>query len=361
MPRRSCVLVMSYIGLLKLELDHTVVYRLSGGEKQTRVANLAPLGLRAHRAKTAGIWKVQQPLPGGATGSPREVPVSDQPRRPHSNSRIEAYPHRRACVRSFSAAIMPPRSAQADELREGLHAAERDGARRACETIRGEDEAHFVGSLAQPVDGPDIDPSIAELLADALACGIVRIRLGAAFVGTQRVEGEGTDQLTHRRADTGAVMTAPEPRAGSRDASDGEVVGHEILAPDDLAALADHEEQSPGFGAGGSPAGEVVLDSVAAQVSRLAQSPVGVERIGSPLGDDAFRCEVQQLWHVGGRQAAQFEIATRDGYPKGRIDLCPGSHPGRLYPGRVDAMWPWVAITQVERANYTHVNVCVCL
>lgn len=47
-----------------LDLDHTIAYRLSGGRRQTRVGNLAPLGRRAHRAKTAGVWKVQQPLPG---------------------------------------------------------------------------------------------------------------------------------------------------------------------------------------------------------------------------------------------------------------------------------------------------------
>lgn len=47
-----------------LDLDHTVAYRLSGGKGQTRIGNLAPLGRRAHRAKTAGIWRVQQPLPG---------------------------------------------------------------------------------------------------------------------------------------------------------------------------------------------------------------------------------------------------------------------------------------------------------
>lgn len=48
---------------LHLDLDHTIEFR-NGRRKQTRIGNLAPINRRAHRAKTAGIWKVQQPLPG---------------------------------------------------------------------------------------------------------------------------------------------------------------------------------------------------------------------------------------------------------------------------------------------------------
>ncbi|MCC2592941.1 hypothetical protein LKO27_05875 [Tessaracoccus sp. OS52] len=46
-----------------LDVDHTVPYRPGGGG-QTRLGNLAPLSRRAHRAKTAGIWKVKQPRAG---------------------------------------------------------------------------------------------------------------------------------------------------------------------------------------------------------------------------------------------------------------------------------------------------------
>lgn len=47
-----------------LEQDHTVAYRASGPGGQTRAGNLAPLGTRVHRVKTAGHWHVDQPVPG---------------------------------------------------------------------------------------------------------------------------------------------------------------------------------------------------------------------------------------------------------------------------------------------------------
>ena len=43
-----------------LDLDHTRPYR-PRTRGQTRVGNLAPISRRVHRAKTAGIWKVEQP------------------------------------------------------------------------------------------------------------------------------------------------------------------------------------------------------------------------------------------------------------------------------------------------------------
>ncbi|AXE40096.1 hypothetical protein [Acidipropionibacterium virtanenii] len=51
------------------DLDHTVAYRRStpgspAPPGQTRVSNLGPLARREHRAKTAGLWKVDQPEPG---------------------------------------------------------------------------------------------------------------------------------------------------------------------------------------------------------------------------------------------------------------------------------------------------------
>lgn len=47
------------------DLDHTEAYRWSLAEGgQTRPANLAPLGRRAHRAKTHGGWQMAQPIPG---------------------------------------------------------------------------------------------------------------------------------------------------------------------------------------------------------------------------------------------------------------------------------------------------------
>ncbi|MEZ5087887.1 MAG: DUF222 domain-containing protein [Tessaracoccus sp.] len=47
----------------KVDLDHTLTYR-AGSEAQTRIGNLAPLGRRAHRAKTAGYWTLNQSSPG---------------------------------------------------------------------------------------------------------------------------------------------------------------------------------------------------------------------------------------------------------------------------------------------------------
>lgn len=48
----------------RIELDHTIAFRASGPPGQTRVGNLAPLGIRVHRAKTAGHWRVDQVKPG---------------------------------------------------------------------------------------------------------------------------------------------------------------------------------------------------------------------------------------------------------------------------------------------------------
>lgn len=45
------------------DLDHTVAY-LPGEQAQTRPGNLGPLGRRAHRAKTHGGWRLEQPVPG---------------------------------------------------------------------------------------------------------------------------------------------------------------------------------------------------------------------------------------------------------------------------------------------------------
>lgn len=47
-----------------LEFDHTEAYRAAGPPGQTRLGNLAPLGTRVHRAKTAGRWRVDQDTPG---------------------------------------------------------------------------------------------------------------------------------------------------------------------------------------------------------------------------------------------------------------------------------------------------------
>lgn len=44
-----------------LDLDHTVPFMRANGPGQTRLGNLAPLSRRAHRAKTAGLWQVEQP------------------------------------------------------------------------------------------------------------------------------------------------------------------------------------------------------------------------------------------------------------------------------------------------------------
>ena len=45
-----------------LDLDHTIPYQHTGGAPpgQTRIDNLAPLGRKAHRAKTAGRWRLTQ-------------------------------------------------------------------------------------------------------------------------------------------------------------------------------------------------------------------------------------------------------------------------------------------------------------
>ncbi|MDF1486857.1 13E12 repeat family protein [Tessaracoccus caeni] len=47
----------------KLDLDHTIPYR-AGVRGQTGIGNLAPLNRRAHRAKTAGYWVLDQVGPG---------------------------------------------------------------------------------------------------------------------------------------------------------------------------------------------------------------------------------------------------------------------------------------------------------
>ncbi|AXE38846.1 HNH endonuclease signature motif containing protein [Acidipropionibacterium virtanenii] len=51
------------------DLDHTIPYRRStpgspAPPGQTRISNLGPLARREHRAKTAGLWKLNQPAPG---------------------------------------------------------------------------------------------------------------------------------------------------------------------------------------------------------------------------------------------------------------------------------------------------------
>ena len=45
------------------DFDHTVPY-VPGESGQTRPGNLGPLGRRAHRAKTHGGWRLEQPTPG---------------------------------------------------------------------------------------------------------------------------------------------------------------------------------------------------------------------------------------------------------------------------------------------------------
>jgi hypothetical protein len=45
------------------QLDHTVAWR-PGVRDQTRAANLGPLSTKAHRGKTHGRWKLDQPRPG---------------------------------------------------------------------------------------------------------------------------------------------------------------------------------------------------------------------------------------------------------------------------------------------------------
>jgi hypothetical protein len=51
------------------DLDHTDPFRFGTPDSprppgQTRVSNLGPLSRREHRAKTAGVWKVSQPVQG---------------------------------------------------------------------------------------------------------------------------------------------------------------------------------------------------------------------------------------------------------------------------------------------------------
>lgn len=45
------------------DLDHTDPYR-PGVPRQTRTGNLGPLSRKAHRAKTFGRWRLEQPKPG---------------------------------------------------------------------------------------------------------------------------------------------------------------------------------------------------------------------------------------------------------------------------------------------------------
>ena len=47
-----------------LDLDHTTAYQPSSRDPHIRLENLAPPSHRPHRAKTAGLWKCQQPLTG---------------------------------------------------------------------------------------------------------------------------------------------------------------------------------------------------------------------------------------------------------------------------------------------------------
>lgn len=51
------------------DLDHTIPYQPDAppGAAQTRAENLGPLSRRTHRAKTAGLWKVEQYEPGHFT------------------------------------------------------------------------------------------------------------------------------------------------------------------------------------------------------------------------------------------------------------------------------------------------------
>lgn len=52
------------VGSRALDLDHIVPFDPGGPPRQTRLANLSPLGRRAHRAKTHGGWKVAVSNPG---------------------------------------------------------------------------------------------------------------------------------------------------------------------------------------------------------------------------------------------------------------------------------------------------------
>lgn len=46
------------------DVDHTVNFCPAGGGGATSMANMGPLDRRAHRAKTAGYWRLAQPEPG---------------------------------------------------------------------------------------------------------------------------------------------------------------------------------------------------------------------------------------------------------------------------------------------------------
>lgn len=52
------------VGSRKLDLDHVIPFDPDGPPRQTRLDNLAPLGRRAHRAKTHGGWKADTSRPG---------------------------------------------------------------------------------------------------------------------------------------------------------------------------------------------------------------------------------------------------------------------------------------------------------
>lgn len=69
------------------QLDHTVAYR-KGVPRQTRAGNLGPLSTKAHRGKTHGHWRLNQPAPGvfGWTS-----PAGNQYRvTPHGATRFDA-------------------------------------------------------------------------------------------------------------------------------------------------------------------------------------------------------------------------------------------------------------------------------
>lgn len=46
------------------DIDHTIAFDPTGRQGQTSMPNLGPLDRRAHRAKTAGHWWLEQPEPG---------------------------------------------------------------------------------------------------------------------------------------------------------------------------------------------------------------------------------------------------------------------------------------------------------
>lgn len=54
----------STIPAARCDVDHTVAHHPSGSQGPTSMANLGPLDRRAHRAKTAGHWHLEQPAPG---------------------------------------------------------------------------------------------------------------------------------------------------------------------------------------------------------------------------------------------------------------------------------------------------------